>query len=192
MSILRANKTNKGYRAPCIVGRIIRGISIVAMQRRYTHDGCCCAFQGRAHLSRCRCALHCSAFLSMRHLASVCTTCRTVIWLTTRLLSHRRHPALFARFDEANSRLSLLRSRGFVWEMRASARTYIYIYIYTRALVARACVSLPRMDISLCCRVYARARTAREPAYVISDPGGDLGIRSHHTGLSTPTTVHHR
>lgn len=39
-------------------------------------------------------------------IASVCATCRTVIWLTTRLLSHRRHPALFARFDEANSRLA--------------------------------------------------------------------------------------
>lgn len=26
-------------------------------------------------------------------------------------------------------------------------------------------------------------------AYVISDPRGDPGIRSHHTGLSTPTTV---
>lgn len=70
-----------------------------------------CAFQGRA-----RCTVHrrCTAvgvssvrvvalFGISRCAASVCTTCRTVIWLTTRLLNHRRHPALFARFDEANS-----------------------------------------------------------------------------------------
>lgn len=45
-------------------------------------------------------------YFSRCGIASVCATCRTVIWLTTRLLSHRRHPALFARFDEANSRLA--------------------------------------------------------------------------------------
>lgn len=41
--------------------------------------------------------------------------------------------------------------------------------------------------------IAARARThVRESAYVISDPEGDPGIRSHRTGLSTPTTAHHR
>lgn len=35
----------------------------------------------------------------------------------------------------------------------------------------------------------ASTRACAGAAYVISDPMGDPGIRSHHTGLSTPTTV---
>lgn len=38
-------------------------------------------------------------------------------------------------------------------------------------------------------RVCASTRACARAAYVISDPMGDPGIRSHHTGLSTPTTV---
>lgn len=38
-------------------------------------------------------------------------------------------------------------------------------------------------------RVCASTRACAGAAYVISDPMGDPGIRSHHTGLSTPTTV---
>lgn len=90
-------------------------------------------------------------------------------------------------------RVSLLRSRSRVWDdagvcalqlapcVRAPAslggdhrRTYVPTDTHTAAPCVRA-------------RTYAR-----ESAYVISDPGGDPGIRSHHTGLSTPTTVHHR
>lgn len=71
---------------------------------------------------------HCSAFLSMWHTdIVVCVTCHTVIWLTTRLLYHRRHPALFARFDEANSRFAF----AFAFHVgclcvRARSRTYVY------------------------------------------------------------------
>lgn len=68
-------------------------------------------------------------------------------------------------------------------------RAYVRATSPVRACV-RACACLTAAAITGR-YVYARART-RESAYVISDPGGDPGIRSHHTGLSTPTTVHHR
>lgn len=101
-----------------------------------------------------RCALHCSG-ISRCGIASVCATCRTVIWLTTRLLSHRRHPALFARFDEANSRFAF----AFAFRVgcaRARAlgrvkRARVYVCVCTSL-----CVRLPRLR-----RVCARVHTHR-------------------------------
>jgi hypothetical protein len=66
------------------------------------------------------------AFLDAAIAAVRCATCRTVIWLTTRLLSHRRHPALFARFDEANSRFAF--AFAFRYGMHAGARARLRAY----------------------------------------------------------------
>lgn len=118
---------------------------------------------------------HCLAHFSMRRSHRCFATCRTVIWLTTRLLSHRRHPALFARFDEANSPFAL--AFAFRYERCAREGYCIYAYMYVHACV-RACVR-------------ERGGHVRSHMSLVTS-GVTLGIRSHHTELSTPTTVYHR
>lgn len=129
-----------------------------------------------------RCALHCSAFLSMWHRVDA----RYVPYGD--LANHT-----FVEPSAASGIVCSLWWGQFASRFCVSCGRCVCARArdtYTRAIrVVRARLPGWRSPPPLC--MYARART-REPAYVISDPGGDPGIRSHHTGLSTPTTVHHR
>ena len=99
--------------------------------------------------------------------ASVCATCRTVIWLTTRLLNHRRHPALFARFDEANSCFAFaLRS---MWDALESAGALVR----TAPVCVCACV---RACVYACVRSPSCLYTRRELRMSLVTPGVTSGF----------------